>query len=151
MADFVASINSDAGYESVEEYVPIGADRDQLEPGAPQIALADPDSPPERLQIKVEKWQTEEKDFSLDTSEPVRLQLRLLSYPAWQVEVNGGPGGKESHPDTGQLIVSVPAGHNHVQVRFARTPDRLAGGALSLAAAALTIALFLAGKRQKAI
>lgn len=148
VAEFAAAVQSSAGYESVDEYVPGGADRDQLAPGAPQIALADSACPPDRLQFKVEKWQAEEKDLSIEASQPARLQLRLLNYPAWQVEVNGGPGVKESHPDTGQLIVSVPAGHNRLRVRFARTSDRSAGGALSLAAVALTVALFLAGKRQ---
>jgi hypothetical protein len=149
MEEIAASVQSGAGYESVEEYVPTAADREQLRPGAPQIALADPESPPEHLHFKVEKWLAEEKEFSVEASEPTRLQLRLLDYPAWQVEVNGAPGEQEAHPDTGQLIVSVPTGRSHVRVFFGRTPDRTVGGLLSLIAGTLTVTVFLTTKRRK--
>jgi hypothetical protein len=149
VAEYVGAINSGAGYESIDEYLPNGADSEQLAPGAPQVALADPESPPDSFQFAVEKWQAEEKLLSIQASEPVRLQLRLLNYPAWQVEVNGSPGIKESHPDSGQLIISVPAGRSRARVRFARTPDRTWGGALSLGALALVLGLVFRGRRRQ--
>jgi hypothetical protein len=149
VAEFAASINSGAGYESIDEYLPNGADPDQLVPSAPQVALADPESPPDSFHFTVEKWQAEEKLLSVQASEPVRLQLRLLNYPAWQVEVNGGPGIEESQPDSGQLIITVPAGRSRVRAYFARTPDRTAGGAVSLSAIALVGGLLFTGRSRR--
>ena len=60
------------------------------------------------------------------------------------MEVDGRPGAKQSDPDDGQILVSVPAGHSNVRVFFFRTPDRTAGGVISLAAIALIASLFAA-------
>ena len=148
--EYAGAVESGKGYESIAEYVTSDADGDQLLPGAPQVALADPDSPPENFHFTVEKWRAEERLISLESSEPVRLQVRLVDYPAWQVEVNGNPGGKESNPDTGQLIISVPAGRSQVQIFFVRTQDRVAGAIVSCAAGAVLIGmLLLPGARRK--
>ena len=147
VSEFAAAIDTGAGYESIDEYLPSGADPDQLVRGAPQVALADPESPPDNFHFTVEKWRAEEKLLSVETPQALRLQLRLLNYPAWQVEVNGGPGVKESHPDTGQLIISVPAGRSRVRIFFTRTPDRAAGAAVSMAAAAALLSLVAMGRR----
>ena len=144
ISDYSAAIASGTGYEGLREYLPTDGDIEQLPDGAPQVALANADSPPAKFKVVMEKWQVEEKRFAVESSGAAQLSLHLFNYPAWQVEVNGRPGAKQSDPDDGQLLVSVPAGRSDVRVFFARTPDRTAGGVISLAAITLIAAMFAA-------
>jgi hypothetical protein len=74
------------------------------------------------------------KQLTVESSQPVELVLRLMSYPAWRVEVNGKRITPQSDDSTGRMIIPVPAGHSEVDVRFIRTPDRWLGDGLSLGA-----------------
>jgi uncharacterized membrane protein YfhO len=69
--------------------------------------------------------------FTAEMSAPDQLALRLFRYPAWQAEVNGQVVPTAS-TDSGQMLVPVEAGMNHVQIIFIRTWDRVAGGWISL-------------------
>jgi len=69
--------------------------------------------------------------------------LRLFNYPAWKVDVNGRPTEAQTIAVTGQMMIPIPAGENQVQIRFARTGDRILGGFISLATVILLIAVLL--------
>ncbi len=151
LEDIVAAVTDGKGYEGTYEYCTAGGDQTDLPLGAPLIArlpheddqtaeAASAQKPPSTDRVSVQAWQPERKTFEVDASDPGRAAVRLLNYPAWQVRVNGVPTNSESDPDTAQMIVPVPAGKDRVEVRFVRTPDRTAGGALSCVAA-----LFLTG------
>ena len=157
LEDIVAAVTDGKGYEGTYEYCTAGGDQTDLPLGTPLIALFDgsgglpleddqsaeaasPQKPASTDRVSVKAWQPERKTFEVDASGPGRAAVRLLNYPAWQVRVNGVPTDSESDPDTAQMIVPISAGKNRVEVRFARTLDRTAGGALSCVAA-----LFLAG------
>jgi hypothetical protein len=146
---FIAdSIGTGHGYEGTDEYAPLGCDRYEL-PGAipddsgevpitpptPQIAQVDGVAgkivPVAGMGIRVEKWFSEDRIFSVDTAEPVKLALRLVNYPAWEVRIDGNPIVAKSAEPTAQLIVPVPAGDHRVEVHFRRTRDRKVGGAIS--------------------
>lgn len=148
--EFAAAIDSGAGYESIEEYLPNGADPEQLVADAPQVALGDPESPPDSFQFTIEEWQAEEKVVSVESSDPTQLQLRLLNYPAWQVEVNERPVTASTNSATGQMTISLPAGTSRVRVRFIPTPDHIAGGAVSVCTLAALFGLIVAAGRLKA-
>jgi len=78
-------------------------------------------------------------------SEPLRVGLRLLDYPAWRVEVNRKAVTPE-HPETnGQMIVALAPGTQRITARFVRTPDRTLGGAISLLGVLTLLALLNAG------
>ena len=62
---------------------------------------------------------------------PAEVVLRLMNYPAWQVEVNGLRVTAEPDHPTGRMVIALPAGRSEVDVRFVRTPDRWVGNALS--------------------
>ncbi len=145
---FAAAIDSGAGYESTEEYVPSDASFEQLEPGIPDVAPADPETPPGRIRWVVEEWRAEEKRVAVESPEPQRLALRLLSFPAWQVEVNGQRVETEPDPVTGQIVVPVPEGHSLVRVHFARTADRTAGAVISACAIAVLFVILWFQRRQ---
>jgi hypothetical protein len=89
----------------------------------------------------VEHWTPERKIVRVESARPVRLALRLLNYPAWQVEVNGSRIQPQSAEDSGQMIVPLPGGQSRVIARFVHTPDRTLGGAISIAS--LLVAMLL--------
>jgi hypothetical protein len=147
-----AAIASGEGFDGTDEYDPIGDDHYNLPPKAPRAQVLpraeDDESQAENASatpstITVERWTPERKIVRVETRWPARLTLRLLNYPAWQVEVNGSRIHPEHAEDSGQVIVPVPAGISLITMQFVRTPDRMIGGILSilssLAAASLLI------------
>jgi hypothetical protein len=115
------------GYEGTDEYAPAGADPGAIAKDARNVTVAGP----ARAAIRVSRWDAEAKMFTAEMSAPGQLALRLFRYPAWQAEVNGQVVPTAS-TDTGQMLVPVEAGMNHVQIMFIRTWDRAAGGWISL-------------------
>jgi hypothetical protein len=152
----VASIALRRGYEGTDEYSPIGLTRLDL-PGnpddterpagispdpAPRFEKLDPASdvliPAAGIELRVERWTPESKTFTVETVAPVALALRLVDYPAWEVQVDAKRARITTLPMTSQILVPLAAGDHRVDVRFRRTWDRSAGGAIScLAVAAL--------------
>jgi hypothetical protein len=115
------------GYEGTDEYAPAGADPGAIDKDARHVTVAGP----ARAAIRVSRWDVEAKMFTAEMSAPDQLALRLFRYPAWQAEVNGQVVPTAS-TDSGQMLVPVEAGMNHVQITFIRTWDRAAGGWISL-------------------
>ena len=111
---------------------------------APEVAI-------KRWEVAVERWTPEDKIVNVESAHPGRLALRLLNYPAWQVEVNGSRIQPEQAEDSGQMIVPVTTGLSRILVHFARTPDRTIGGMLSLLSLLVAAALLIStqeGPRQ---
>jgi hypothetical protein len=143
-----AAMDSGDGFDGTDEYDPIGDDhynlpvkapRAQLLPSAedtegqpPKAATKRPEVGIERWKVAVERWTPEDKIVNVESPHPARLALRLLNYPAWQVEVNGSRIQPDRAEDSGQMILTVPAGQSRVTFHFARTPDRTIGAILSL-------------------
>jgi hypothetical protein len=116
------------GYEGVDEYTPVGADPTAVDKDARKVKV----DGGAHASIRVLQWIAESKSFTAEMSAPDRLALRLFSYPAWKVEVNGRVVSTSRHEGTGQMMVPVEAGMNRVQITLARTWDRTAGGWISL-------------------
>jgi hypothetical protein len=89
------------------------------------------------------------KQLTIESPRPVDLVLRLMSYPAWLVEVNGQRVAPAMDRSTGRMIIALPTGVSQVDVRFARTPDRWLGDGISLAAA-MVLCGFVLIRRKKA-
>jgi hypothetical protein len=153
-----AAIQAGRGYEGTNEYAPIGCDRYQL-PGnpddterpsdvspnpAPRFAKVDEDSddlvPATGVRLHTQSWTSERRVFTADTEAPVTLALRLVNYPAWNVQINGRDAPIDSRPETAQELVQLPAGNNRVELRFRHTRDRILGDAISALAAAMLAA-----------
>ena len=161
------AIGSGRGYEGTDEYAPLACDRYQF-PGnpddderpegvspnpAPRIAKLDPDSgdviPASGVRLHTQLWTSERKVFVAESSEPVTLALRIVNYPAWAVEVNGRDAEFETHFETQQILVPLPAGDNRIELRFRRTRDRTLGAITSVFAAAALSVFGLALRKQK--
>jgi hypothetical protein len=159
-----AAMDAGQGFDGTDEYDPIGDDHYNLPAKAPLAELlpsaedaesqppkAAPQTPAvaiKRWKVAVERWTPEDKIVNVDSAHPARLALRLLNYPAWQVEVNGSRIQPEQAEDSGQMILPVPTGQSRIIVQFARTLDRTIGGILSLLSL-LTAAALLPSNRQR--
>ena len=128
------------GFDGTDEYDPIGDDHYNLPQKAARVQLLpltdDVDAQDSQLltnsKVFVDQWTAQEKIVRVQSSQPARLVLRLLNYPAWQVEVNGARIQPQHPEDSGQMLVAIPAGEFRIMVHFARTLDRTLGSILSL-------------------
>lgn len=138
------AIASDQGFEGTDEYDPVGDDHYNLPQNAPLVQILpaedSPNATPE-AQIHIARWTAEEREFSVSSSEPLRLAIRLLDYPAWRVELNGRPVKPQYPETTAQIIVGLPAGTKQIKLSFARTPDRIVGDLFSLAGTLIFLVL----------
>ncbi len=142
-------IGAGHGYEGVDEYQPIGDDRTDLPnatpdaeelpnvPTTPRVEVFDPDSgqlSPINADTKIDlqAWTGERKRFAVETGAAVTLAVRLLSYPAWDVQVDGKSARPSAAPETAEMLLPLAPGRHEVEMQLARTPDRIAGDALSL-------------------
>jgi hypothetical protein len=137
------AIEDGTGYEGVDEYVPAGVDPYEANKDAHQVTVVS--GHPAR--IGIEKWAAESKTFTADVSRPEQLRLRLFNYPAWKIKINGRAVEATTQAGTGEIVIPVPAGTNAIQVTFVQTPDRLAGGIVSLVAVLIVVFLVIRNSR----
>ena len=130
IAEMFDNQRNGAGYQGTDQYAPLSADPYELKQDAPRVALETAD---QAAQIRIQEWSAKSKLFTAEVGEPGQLVLRLLNYPAWHVEVNGRIVVTATRDVTGQMLVPVQAGENHVQIKFVRTQDRTVGGVISIA------------------
>jgi len=120
------------GYEGTDEYTPLGADPSAIDKNARKVTVAGP----AHAAIDVLHWDAEWKSFTVQVSAADQVALRLFRYPAWRAFVNGREVETTARDGTGQMLVPLSAGMNHVEVRFVRTWDRAGGGWISILTAA---------------
>lgn len=145
VATLQAGVKQGIGFDGTDEYDPVGDDHYNLPPRAPEarvLPIGDPSSAPPQAQVSVDRWTAEERIVRVQATAPVKLALRLLNYPAWRIELNGGVVTPEPPTDSNQMILDLPAGQSRIRVHLIRTPDRLWGLLLTLASALLALGLF---------
>ena len=123
------NMESGESYEGTDEYTPRGVDPSAIDKDARKVTV----DGPQHAAIHVLQWNAESRLFTAEMSAPSSLALRLFNYPAWRVEVNGRVVTAGTEEGTGQMLIPVEAGANRVQLTFARTWDRAAGGWISIA------------------
>jgi hypothetical protein len=132
-----AAITSGTGYEGVDEYDPLDDDHLDLPKHAPVAAILPtateaPGAIPPNAKIQIKRWAADSKILFVESAAPARVALRVLNYPAWQVQVNGRSVAPEKREDLNQMLVPINAGKSEIRVRFGRTSDRSAGIGLSV-------------------
>ena len=168
--DSVASVLVDyragAGFEGMYEYEPPGGDDSSIATGLPDACLVsdpsivlgrpDPDNPDSnpvwsRDQggcqatlhfVKGNQTNPEHRELPAVTAQAGYLVLRLLSYPAWRVRVNGRLLTALPKRDDGLMAVPVPQGAVDVTVDWTNSSDVLAGRLVSALSALLLLAWF---------
>src|SRR5712664_2510111 len=145
------AIANDRGFEGTDEYDPLGDDHTNLPEKAPRVAILPDDESgggAPRAEVRVLRWGAEVRELQVLSQKPVRVALRLLDYPPWRVEVNGRVATLQHAETSGQMILRLPAGTQHIAVRFVRTPDRIVGIFVSVAGLLALLALFNAGGQR---
>jgi hypothetical protein len=141
MSDFM---ESGTGYEGTDEYVPAGADASELNKDLPLIS--------DRLGMPVHSkmiaWNAADRHFAIESKSARNIVVRLFSYPAWQVLVNGKSVATDKTETTGLMMIPIAAGENDVRIYFRRTADRSAGIIVSLITIALVILLWITTRRS---
>ncbi len=87
----------------------------------------------------------------VETAAPMQLRLHQFHLPGWNATVDGQPAATYPTDELGLVTVDVPAGTHEVVVRFGATPARTAGLLLSLASAAIWIALAFRRTRSRSL
>jgi hypothetical protein len=170
VAPMVQVNHSGAGFEGVDEYAPVDADNTVVATGLPdaclvanpRVALGILDTPGANPDWWVEQHSCdatysampqaaqanpEHLRFSADLPHAGYLILRLRTYPAWRITLNGLPAGPLVHRDDGLIALPVPQGAIDLAVDWTTTPDVLAGRWLSAVALLLLTALYLFERR----
>ena len=131
VSSVVEDIRAARGYDGIEGFAPLSANVDELDDELPLVGEYDPSSgdidEPAEAQVNTVRWSAESKVFDVKSDGPVTLALKLLNYPAWQVQVDGNSLSASTAAQTGQLLVPLSAGSHHVEIDFRRTPDRTVG------------------------
>ncbi len=93
--------------------------------------------------LAVQSWQTESRIFTVDSSQPARVRIRLFYYPGWHVWVNGSEIKEVERDAHDAVVVRIPSGHSHVLLVFKNTPDETWGMIISGLVAVLVADLAL--------
>jgi hypothetical protein len=161
------------GFGGTDEYEPIGADNSQVAMGLPASCLvSDPatvlgkggnndDIQPawEAGQGSCEatfarapypgQTQCQHMRITADIPHAGYLILRLRTYPAWNVKVNGQPAAFAPPRDDGLMAVAVPQGAIDLTVDWTTTTDIVVGRWLSALSLALVTALCALERRWR--
>jgi hypothetical protein len=174
--DSVSSVLADyragEGFEGMYEYEPPGGDDSSIATGLPDACLVsdpsivlgrpdpdDPDSNPAWSRDQGSCEATFQFVHGLQTNPEHRemhgpiahsgfLVLRLLSYPAWRIRLNGQQLTALPKRDDGLIAVPVPQGPIDLTIDWTRSPDVLAGRWVSALSVLLLAALWFFERRR---
>jgi hypothetical protein len=157
------------GFEGVDEYAPTNADNSLLAMGLPAACLnqtplialgqgsagSDLEWSPQQSSCEQtfaftpEPGKATAEHLRVDADVPYDgfLILRLRSYPAWDVKVNGQPATSLPERADGLIAVPVPKGRDRVTVDWKATKDTWIGRWLSALGLALLAGLWWMERR----
>jgi hypothetical protein len=166
VAAMVGVYRSGQGFQGTDEYAPPGADNSLVAMGLPAACLVTDASTVlgQGAEGTIPEWEPGQGSCDAATYNAVPeswprpkylriwattphagyLVLRLRSYPAWLVRVNGRPVSDLPRREDGLMAVPVPQGFVDLTVDWTATPDVLLSRWLcALAVLALTCLWFL--------
>jgi hypothetical protein len=169
IADLLNLFRRGGGLEGTDEYEPPDSDHWKIPTGLPDacfsqnsdttlgVVAADGGIPAWssnqgscQATASAQLRQPEHMRLSTVTPHSGFLILRLLSYPAWRITVNGKPVGQADPRDDGLIVVPVPQGAVALSVDWTTTPDVVAGRCASGLALFLLIALGFLERKNSA-
>jgi hypothetical protein len=139
------------GFEGMNEYEPPGADDSSIATGLPDACLVsdpavilgktDPDDPDSNpiwsadqgscqatfATVNGSGANPEHRAIRANLAEPGYLVLRLVSFPAWRIRVNGQLVAALLKRNDGLIVVPVPEGPVNLTIDWTTTPDVVAG------------------------
>ncbi len=135
----IALFHSNAGTDPTDEYTPITADNDALQPSDPAYWVATSSDAPAPAQTNPSPARTAPMHLTIDAPRGDFLILNLRDYPAWRITLTGNNAPpqdisqRELRSD-GLIAVPVPAGRSAIDIRYAHTADETVGDVISLSA-----------------
>jgi hypothetical protein len=157
----VALFHDGPGVEGTDEYSPLDSDNSLVASGLPDACLVSDSSQslgesdhgsepvwyPEQGScddtFTAKLWQNEHKLIDIDSDHDGFVILRLRSYPAWEITVNGKPAAPSAAREDGLIAVPVPAGPSTIEARWVTTTDVLWGRWISLGSLVLLLILWI--------
>ena len=159
LADFQAGL----GFEGTDEYAPPDADNSLVATDLPfaclvgdpatRLGKGDPDTTPEWSEDQGSCDATFPADNKKKSFTHVRLNaqvphtgylvLRLRTYPAWQINVNGARVTALPPREDGLMAIPIPKGNIDLAVDWTTTCDVLIGRAITVVALLLVTGLWL--------
>ena len=127
LREMVDNQHEGTGNEGTDEYVPAGADPYDIDRNAPEARFQGNGS----ARIKMDRWRAEKRLLAVDTTAPGILVLRLFNYPLWKVKDNGQDLRTETRPHTGEMLIPLRGGENHIRIAFVNGWDRGLGALIS--------------------
>ena len=172
VAPMVQVYRTGAGFQGTDEYAPVDTDDSLVATGLPDACLVtDPgttlgvlDTPGANPDWWVEQHSCDATFSAIPTiaqAHPESLHinavmphegyliLRLRTYPAWRITLNGRPPGQLAQRDDGLIAVPVPQGAVDLTVEWTTTHDVRAGRWITALAMPPIIALWLLERRFK--
>ncbi len=173
VAPRLAAYRAGAGFEGMYEYEPPGGDDSSIAMGLPDACLVsdpstvlgkvDPENPNSNpvwrpgqnscqatfTTVNGARTNPEHRTIRAVIPRPGYLVLRLLSYPAWRVRVNGQLVTKLPRRGDGLMAVPVPQGPVNLTVDWVTTSGVVAGRCISGTSALLLAVLCLLQRRRK--
>jgi hypothetical protein len=154
--DLLVMYRAGGGFEGTDEYEPADTDHWLIATGLPNACLTAGFNTPlggAASPGETPAWRAEQRTCEVTATaqsrQPGHLRiatvaphagymiLRLLSYPAWRITVNGEPSGPLPSRDDGLIAVPVPQGPVELAVDWSTTGDVIAGRCVSCVAALL--------------
>ncbi len=172
VAPMLSAYHAGAGFEGMYEYEPPGGDDSSIAMGLPDACLVsdpsaalgkvDPDNPDSNpvwsagenscqatfTTVNGARTNPEHRRIRGAIPRPGYLVLRLLSYPAWRIRVNGQLVITLPKRDDGLMAVPVPQGPVELTVDWVNSPDVMAGRWLS-GVSVLVLTVFCLFERRR--
>jgi hypothetical protein len=139
----LAVFHSPSGTDPTDEYTPTVADNDALTPNAPPYWLA---SSAKSAAPTASMPGAAPMHLTVTAAQSEFLVLNLRDYPTWRLFLNGKLDPKRESRDDGLIAVSIPSGDSTIDIRYARSPDRIVGDIITLLA--LLVLLWLLTMRE---
>ena len=77
-------------------------------------------------------WQTHYRRWRLEGTASTAIRLPVFDFPTWQVRQNGTVLAHSTDPNTGLILVSLPAGQHDIELVWVPTPIEWIGRVVSI-------------------
>ncbi|MDJ0532506.1 MAG: hypothetical protein QNJ70_08415 [Xenococcaceae cyanobacterium MO_207.B15] len=107
-----------------EKLLDVGEYRPAINPGQPSpppiIGQAKISLISGQADIKIERWQSYQRDFNINVTQEATIKIRTYYYPAWHLYVNNQPYDIEQYED-GTIAFNLNPGNYNVNLRYQKT------------------------------
>lgn len=118
----------------------------QYDAGLVEIERFDRESLPDGVTIESVDSGTEHDRMVVDAAEPFRLQLHRYYYIGWKAFIDDVETPLYASEPFGKMELDIPQGVHEVTVSMEATGPRRIGGAITIAASALILAITVLGR-----